>query len=261
MTEREENNENQEWYTSTTSFDSLQTWRETVTKADSVIGSRIETLKDQLPASSEKALWEMLAPDMDVSWAQVQSELKTAERQLHVLQTDEKPLGAIGMALEGERVKTAENDYNNALAGFVLLDENLRQQQDVRETLDGLVVQVRERLHLIEQMEKTSKDLRAIHAQLDEFLSAPPAPSAELCLPDIDMVFIAETATDETLIEQARTLARSGKDALGKLPEPTKAPLADPSLSSLFGTFARKSIASLKRTYTSAASKQPKSTL
>ena len=243
-----ENNGDQEWYPSTASFNSLQEWKDTVTRIDMAIGNRIEALKGELPAASEKSVWEMLAPSVNVSWVGAHSELISAERQLHVLETDEKPLGSIGMALEGGRVRAAQDGYNNALAEFVLLDEDMRTKQEVRQTLDGLVGQVKKRLHLIEQMEKTSKELRDIHARLDDIQT----------IPDIALIQIADITSDETLIAQAKTLAKSSMSVLEKLPAPEKTEIVEPSLSSLFGALAKKSLASLRRSYTTAAEKPVK---
>lgn len=229
------------WHQVNTTTAPLKDWRRNFAQMNSLITTRLERLKSELPATSENDLWQGLAPQFDRQWQEQKDSLNNAEQALHIMENEHKPLGAIGRALEGERVRTARDNYNDALAGFVMLDESLRTQTQARETLDIMVDQVKERLHLIERMEKTNRELVALSRKLEPFLQKE-APTGEP--PEIEMVDPEITQNDEHLLERAGHLAKSAeqviKDILPQAPP-------DQTLSGLFKTLARRSMASLRR--------------
>lgn len=229
------------WHRVDANIDSLRDWRRSFAHMNSLITTRLHMLKGELPATSENELWHNLAPQFDGHWKNHEVTLRRAERELHVMETEQKPLGAIGRALEGDRVQDALDSYNHALAGFVLLDESLRTKAEARETLDVMVTQIKDRLHLIERMEKTTRELLALNQKLEPFLSKDSG-SGEI--PDIQMVGPDECISNEHLLEKASHLTKTAEQAIKGL-HPSSAP--EPSLTSLFKTFARRSLASLRR--------------
>ena len=244
-----------EWYLSTALFDSVRDWKWQSAEIQVAIESRLGELKRELPAESETAVWEALAPSINVEWKEARTELERAAKKLNRLHSEDKPLGLIGQALEGERVNRAEEKYNMALATFTMLDESLRQKDDVRAQLDTAVHELRHRMHLIEEMEKTSQQLQKVNELLDDVLSAKPAELAEM--PTLPEITPQPTAglSDESLLEQARHMAKSALDAVETLPDTFRKSRNGPSLTSLFATFAKRSIASLRKPYSMAASK------
>lgn len=80
----------------------------------------------ETPLSAQQ-IWHLMARTASPDWARAYASLQSAQQQVAYLDnTDNKPLGAIGAALESEYTVAAENAYLAAQSHFTLLDEKLR---------------------------------------------------------------------------------------------------------------------------------------
>ena len=106
---------------------------------------------------TEKELWYLVAGTFDDTWRAAHKELQAAEAETNELySTTNTPLGAIGRALEGEKIMAASNRLDMAVAHFTHVNEGLQQREDLKCLLEVLIVQKR----MLEQSEKRTKDLQ-----------------------------------------------------------------------------------------------------
>lgn len=76
---------------------------------------------------SRQQIWHLMARTASPDWARAYATLQSAQQQVAFLDnTDNKPLGAIGAALESEHTVAAENAYLAAQSHFTLVNERLR---------------------------------------------------------------------------------------------------------------------------------------
>ncbi len=88
---------------------------------------------------SENQLWNLIARTVSVEWSQAYQSLQVAQQSFGRYDSgEEKPLGPIGAALEGVESTQAYDDLVMNLSNFTIIDEDLRQKEDLRLLLDGL---------------------------------------------------------------------------------------------------------------------------
>lgn len=93
---------------------------------------------------SEKQLWHLIARTASPDWSQAYNRLLRAEREAAWLADgDNKPLGAIGMALVGEEMVLSEQELDEAQSLFTLMHEQLRHDEGLRLLLEDLVARQR----------------------------------------------------------------------------------------------------------------------
>lgn len=102
-------------------------------------GTMLNRLNDAItanPALPEAALWDIIAADASPDWTRAKKEFKDAEQQFqHVMLPENMPLGLIGKALHSEETNAAERAHIRALASFTVIDEELRQQKELKAVL------------------------------------------------------------------------------------------------------------------------------
>ena len=115
--------------------DEMQDWAE----ANKPMISRLAGAIAQKPTISEGAIWDMIASEFSPEWMHAKSTLNSAEQQIKFVNLPENmPLGLIGKALHSEETNGAQRAHANALAGFVIIDETLRQEQVLQKLLDAV---------------------------------------------------------------------------------------------------------------------------
>lgn len=88
---------------------------------------------------NEQQLWHLMARTVSPRWARAYTDLQTAEQCLSRLNnTENKPLGAIGAALDSEHTIAAEAACLAAQSHFTLVDERLRSKKFLGLLLDDL---------------------------------------------------------------------------------------------------------------------------
>lgn len=93
---------------------------------------------------TEEQLWEAIAGACSPKWQTARKRLQTAETAWEEMQKpDNAPLGAIGLALDGDELDKRREDYTISLSEFTIINEGLRQRQDLRTLLSVLLVQKR----------------------------------------------------------------------------------------------------------------------
>lgn len=132
--------------------------------------SRLSAAIHQKPDMSEKAIWGMIASEVSPEWSHAKSSLKSAEKQMRFVHAPENmPLGLIGSALHSEETNSAQRDLAMALAGFTIIDETLRQQEDLTKLLRA----VRMHQHTISQSLEISLNVADVTVA---FAAVAPAP-------------------------------------------------------------------------------------
>lgn len=91
--------------------------------------------------------WRQMANKHCQQWARAEQKLSKCKSELEKLSTPEQsPLGIIGRSLDSSLIDQAQQNYNQALAAFTLLDENLRSNNDLSQNFEAAL-----RKHNLEQ--------------------------------------------------------------------------------------------------------------
>lgn len=105
--------------------DDMQDWAD----ANRPMISRLSAALHEKPDLGEKAIWGLIAGEYSPEWSHAKSTLNSAEAFLrHVHAPENMPLGLIGKALHSEETNAAKRELALALAGFTIIDEQLRQE-------------------------------------------------------------------------------------------------------------------------------------
>ncbi len=89
---------------------------------------------------SAQQIWHLMARTASPGWARAYSTLQIAQQHITYLDnSDNKPLGAIGAALESEHTVAAENAFLAAQSHFTLVDEKLRGKKFLNMLLSDIV--------------------------------------------------------------------------------------------------------------------------
>lgn len=131
----------------------LKEWSEQHNQFLSDLREAVINNAEEYPFSEPQA-WSLIAKHASPSWSTAYNSLVDIEMRLHELTRPETiPLGAIGLALGGEELDQVQEEYAHALAGFTIVDENLRQQED----LNKLLTAVMGHLSVVEQSLLTTR--------------------------------------------------------------------------------------------------------
>ena len=113
---------------------------------------------------NENQLWNLIARTVSVEWSQAYQNLQTAQQSFCRYDSgEEKPLGPIGAALEGAETTQAYEDFVMKLSSFTIIDEELRQNEELALLLEGLKQRQR--------MLASSSELTAFIAASDDILA------------------------------------------------------------------------------------------
>lgn len=153
--------------------DDMQDWA----NSNQPIISRLSEALKEKPDLSEKAVWKLIASEYSPEWSHAKSSLRSAEKQVRFVNAPENmPLGLIGSALHSDETNSAQRDLELALAGFTIIDETLRQQEE----LTMLLRVVRQHQHVISQ----SLDISLGAADVTSaFAAVAPVPAATTAAP------------------------------------------------------------------------------
>lgn len=128
---------------------------------------------------SENQIWQLMARTASPSWAQAYAHLQRAQQHLNFLDNnDNKPLGAIGMALESEETCAAETNYLAAQSRFTMLDEKLRRKKFLGMLLEDIVAR-----------EKSIEVSMGISDSILQLKLDQPAPTSETTQPPLGVRF------------------------------------------------------------------------
>lgn len=115
--------------------DDMQDWAE----ANQPMISRLASAIAQKPTLTEGAIWDMIASELSPEWMHAKSTLNSAEQHAkYVMLPENMPLGLIGKALHSEETNNASRAHANALAGFTIVDETLRQEEYLQKLLGAV---------------------------------------------------------------------------------------------------------------------------
>ena len=88
---------------------------------------------------TENQLWNLIARTVSVEWSQAYQGLQAAQQSFCRYESgEEMPLGPIGAALEGAETTQAYDALVMNLSNFTIIDEDLRQKEDLRLLLESL---------------------------------------------------------------------------------------------------------------------------
>jgi hypothetical protein len=114
-------------------------WPETHGRETGALAAHIRWIAARLKNKDEELatahVWDAVAALHAPEWLLAQARVHDSAARLARLDT---PLGPVGMALEGEEVNAAEDDYIGALALFTIIDEELRADPALRDTEQAL---------------------------------------------------------------------------------------------------------------------------
>lgn len=100
--------------------------------------SRLSSAISHKPSMPEEAVWGLIASEYSPEWARAKSQLKSAEHEVHLLSLPENvSLGLIGSALDSHVTNNAHNQHAIALAAFTIVDESLRQHDQLSTLLSA----------------------------------------------------------------------------------------------------------------------------
>ena len=103
-----------------------------------------QALTDTYETFTEEKLWEAIAENCSPEWSAARKKLQTAETEwTHFNSPEQAPLGAIGQALDSEESSGVEERYTVSLADFTIINEGLRQREDLNRLLSVLLVHQR----------------------------------------------------------------------------------------------------------------------
>lgn len=113
--------------------DDLRDWASRHEPMISRLSQSISSIPAALP---EASLWELIAETWSAEWTQARAQLTAAENDLeNLMKPENRPLGLIGSALHGEETNAAEQRHSLALADFTIINETLRQQEELHRLL------------------------------------------------------------------------------------------------------------------------------
>ncbi len=96
------------------------------------------------PQKIETTAWDVIAQNNSPDWVSAKTALHRAENTLHTLNKPEnRPLGLIGCALAAEEINSAIDMHDQALTHFIIVDEALRQREDLQLLLLALTENIR----------------------------------------------------------------------------------------------------------------------
>lgn len=103
----------------------------------------VDTLQDAFNNAdaplNEKQIWNLVARIFSPLWVEKDAALRQAELERSIeYSADNKPLGAIGSALDSDRTNEAETRHLSALAEFTVVDEMLRGHLYLNDLLQSL---------------------------------------------------------------------------------------------------------------------------
>lgn len=114
-------------------------------------------------------IWNLLARSVSPQWVDAYSRLQAAQQKFnHLYSNENKPLGAIGAALESDHSVETEEEYLQAQSRFTVVDERLRGKKFLSMLMEDLVARQKS---LEVSMGLTSSALR-ITLDLPEFVAA-----------------------------------------------------------------------------------------
>ena len=182
------------------------------------VEDRLKNLLQTNTKTSEVDIWHEMAADYSDDWRQAKEQLDTAQQKLKELMSPEKtPLGLIGMALEAPSLNAAEEDYNEALASFVAIDETLRSDDSLSQTYNTRAQKWQQSRQRIDELQSLNKHLKKLNTKLGHILEQP-APSQKADLSDMDLPEFTEhtRAAIQTAQEKLKTItpARSQSASL-----------------------------------------------
>ena len=151
----------------------MQDWAE----ANKPMISRLSSALAKKPTMHEGAIWEMIAGEFSPEWMHAKSNLKSAEQHVKYLALPENmPLGLIGGALQSEEINHAHQTFAEAMAGFTIIDEQLR-QHDALKSLLGAVRQhqkvVSQSLEVSRRMERMTAAFASVASLDADVVEAP----------------------------------------------------------------------------------------
>lgn len=155
----------------------LRTWADS--QANFI--QKIEDGLGNFTRMSESDLWELIAGSYSDEWREARKTVQAASQLLQErTDPDNRPLGAIGAALDGGELDDIKDMHNWALSQFTLHNENLRSEQRLQQMLKTLVQNQR----TINSALASSQTAAGITARFnvsvsDRQLAAPAAKSAD----------------------------------------------------------------------------------
>lgn len=106
--------------------------------ANVLVHVELATRNIEVPLSDNQ-LWNLIARTVSVEWSQAYQSLQSAQQSFGRFDSgEEKPLGPIGAALEGVETTQAYEQLVMTLSSFTIVDEELRQKEDLRLLHEGL---------------------------------------------------------------------------------------------------------------------------
>ena len=135
----------------------MQDWAE----ANKPMISRLSAALAKKPSMHEGAVWDLIAAEFSPEWMHAKSNLKSAEQHVKYLALPENmPLGLIGGALQSDEVNHAHQTLAEAMAGFIIIDEQLRQHGELKSLLGA----VRQHQKVVSQSLEISRKMERMTA-------------------------------------------------------------------------------------------------
>lgn len=142
----------------------MQDWAE----ANKPMISRLSSALAKKPSMHEGAVWDLIAAEFSPEWMHAKSNLKSAEQHVNYLALPENmPLGLIGGALQSDEVNHAHQTLADAMAGFTIIDEQLRQH----DALKSLLGAVRQHQKVVSQSLEVSRRMERMTAAFADVAS------------------------------------------------------------------------------------------
>jgi hypothetical protein len=135
--------------------DELAKW---VDQNQELVGRVQSALASTYDALTEEQLWGVIAASCSPEWQDAREKLQKAEDRWEDLSSPEKTsLGPIGNALDSDENNAAKTQYDFSLAYFTIVNEGLRQREDLGKLLKVMLVQKRMLERAAEQTQQTQK--------------------------------------------------------------------------------------------------------
>jgi len=135
-----------------------------------------QALKTADAPLTEIQLWNLVASSYSPEWSEANQNLRTAEQRVRILKSDEnRPLGLIGNALEGEAVTDVQSGYMTALIDFTIVNETLHQDPSLQTLMKSLVASQ----GVLEESLRLSRETAALTASFAR-ASEPPNQNIDL---------------------------------------------------------------------------------
>lgn len=134
-----------------------------VDKNQEMVERVLNALSDTYDTLSDDQLWEAIAATNSPEWREAKEDLRTAELRMEDLNSPEKTsLGLIGSALDSDETNAAKEQHTVSLSHFTVINEGLRQREDLSRLLSVLLVQKR----MLERSSVGSQDIHKTNAKL-----------------------------------------------------------------------------------------------